>query len=363
MLCGIGRVKQLRHFIVQADQLRKFSGIQGICQLVAVHGLDTGKAHGTLDLALLVEFLQNLGLRLIVTAGEHHRHHVAGAEGILDLEIGILMVCHFRGFQIVKAIGIGTLIGQPESAAQQENEEERHHPAGLHRKLARKGDIGQQSLVLGLVDQGAKQDQQAGHQSKYTQQAQHNGLDHDDGHIQADAELHECQSAQAADGSQRRAADLGDRFAQGDGGRLLGALGLILIREPVAQDDGIVSSQGQLQHHRNGIGNEADGTAEKIGTHIQQRRHTEGHQQHHHFHISPGGQQQHTHDDHRGHHQNGAHLSPEEGILVIAHQGIDRQIITGQLFLDLRQRIQTDRIKIASGKVHIIQSRCFCIVV
>ena len=76
----------------------------------------------------------------------------------------------------------------------------------------------------------------------------------------------------------------------------------------MAKDDGIVNGQSKLQYHRHRVRDEADGSAEEIGTHIQQCGSAEGHQQHRHFHIGPGSQSQYQQDDSHRHQQNHQHL-------------------------------------------------------
>ena len=163
MLRGVEGIEHLHHFIVHTQQFGKFPGCQRIGELVAIHSLNTGQAHGALHFRAGIQLFQHPGFRFIVTAGHHQCHHVTGTKGILDLEIGVLVLTHFRGFQIRKAIGIGTLTGKPKCAAQHQYKQNRYHPAGLDRKFSHKGDIGQKFLMPGLIDQGTKQHQKSRH--------------------------------------------------------------------------------------------------------------------------------------------------------------------------------------------------------
>ena len=123
----------------------------------------------------------------------------------------------------------------------------------------------------------------------------------------------------------------------------------------MAQDDGVVNGQGKLQHYGDGVRNVADGSAKVVGAHVQQRGSAEGHQQHRHFHIRSGGQGQHDDDDHHADYQDSAHFFLQQCVLIVAHHGINRQVIIGKLLLDLLQRVQAHLVKIAPGETHIIQ--------
>ena len=179
----------------------------------------------------------------------------------------------------------------------------------------------------GPVDEGAEQHQQTGHQGEHRQKAQKDRLDQHDGHVHTDGELHEAQGRQSADGGQGGGADLRNGLAQGGDGRLPGAQSLMLVGESVAQYDGVVDGQSQLQHHGDGIGDEADLSAQVVGAHVHQGRRSEGQQQHRHLHIGPGGQHQHQDDDDHGYHQDGVHLLLEHGVLVVADGGVHVQVV------------------------------------
>ena len=115
---------------------------------------------------------------------------------------GDLLLALLGGGQIIVGIGIGAAVGEDTGKHRKRHKQRRHDEAGLHIELADGRDLGQQLLVLGLVDQIGKQHQQARHQGEHGQQAQQNGLDQHHSHIQADAKVHEGQSAQAGDGGQ-----------------------------------------------------------------------------------------------------------------------------------------------------------------
>ena len=114
------------------------------------------------------------------------------------------------------------------------NKQNGNYPTGFDREFARKGDVGQQLFVLGLVDQRAEQHQKTRHQCKDGKKAQQNRLNHHNCHIQTDAEFHKGQRCQTADGGQTRSSDLRDCLAQRNNGGFPGTLGFMLVGEPVA---------------------------------------------------------------------------------------------------------------------------------
>lgn len=182
----------------------------------------------------------------------------------------------------------------------------------------------------GGVDLLAEEHKQAGHQRKDRQQAEEDGLDEDGGHIPANAEVHEGQRPQARNRRQRGGADLGDGLGQGRNAGFPGILGLVLVRKPVAEDDGIVDGQRQLKNHRHRIGDKGDFAAQEVGSHIQHRRRAEGQQQHRDFGVGAGGQGQHHHDDDRRNHQDGSHFIGQLRRHILPYFGVNVDILPRQ---------------------------------
>ena len=58
LLCGVGGIEHLRHFIVEIGQFRELPGHQLVGQHIAVHGLHVGKPHGVVDLLHAFQFCQ-----------------------------------------------------------------------------------------------------------------------------------------------------------------------------------------------------------------------------------------------------------------------------------------------------------------
>ena len=217
--------------------------------------------------------------------------------------------------------------------------------------------------MLGFVNHRAEQHQKSRHQGKHRKKAQGNGLDQNQCHIHTHFELHKAQRHQAADGGQRRGADFRNCFGQRCNGSISGIQFLVLIPETVTQNDGIVNGQRQLQHHRHRVGNEADGSENKIGTHIQQGCGTKSDQQHRYFHISPAGEGQNRKNQYHGHHEDHHHLVVQHGVFIVAHQGINVVVVRLQDLTNGIQGLQTDLIKITAVKIHIIQGRSVSVVI
>ena len=189
-----------------------------------------------------------------------------------------------------------------------------------------------------FVDEFAEQHQQTGHQRKDRQHTEQDGLDQHGSQVAADAKVHERQCGQAADGRQRRRGNLRDSLGKrGDTG-FPHVERLVLIAEAVAQDDGIVDSQRQLQNDRDRVGDEADGAAQEVGAHVQQRGGTEGHDEHRHLGIGAGGQRQYHHDNDGGDDDDNTHFRLQVGRGIIADLGVDRGVVAFQLGANLVHR-------------------------
>ena len=319
---GVGGIEQLRHLVIHAHQLGKLSGVQAVRQSVAVHGLNVRQTHGAFDLRAGVQLVEDFGLRVIIAAGNHQRHHVACAEGVLNFEVGRLTLVHVRGLNIVVAVYKGTAAGQNERANQEDYKQRRYNTPGFHGKLADGRDVGQELFVAGTIHQRAEQHQKSRHQGEYGEQTEQNGLHQNQRHVQTDFELHEAQRGQTGHRGQGRGADLRDGLAQGGDAGVPGGAGLPLVGEAVAQDDGIVNGQRQLQHHGHGVGDEADGAQLEVGAHVQNGRHAEGDHQHRNLGVGAGGQGQHDDDDDHGYDQDDGHFPLQGGVFVVANVGV-----------------------------------------
>ena len=363
MVHGVGHIQCLGHLIVGACQLRELARRHRIGQHIAVLGLGVGQPLAGLDLGAGFQFFQHSALGVIVALGHNDRHHVFIAEGSLDLLVGDLAGALLGGDQIGEAVAVGAVVGQHRRRNHHHGKDGRHDPAGGHIKLAQEVDLGNEFAVAGGIDLFAEEHEQAGHQRKDRQQAEKDGLDEDGSHIPANAEVHESQRPQAGDGGQRGGADLGDGLGQRRDAGFPGILGFVLIGEAVAQNNGIVDGQGQLQNDRDRIGDEGDGAAQKVRSHIEHRRSAEGEQQNRHFGVGARGQRQHHHNNDGRNDQNGAHLTGQVRRHVLAHLGINVIVLAGQGILDAVHRLDAHIVGGCAVKGNGIQRRSPLVVV
>ena len=351
----VGAVQHLGHLVVQPHQLAELAGRQRVRQHVPVHGLHVGKAGGAFHFGHLVQFPQHGGLGLVVPFGHNDRHHVGGAEGVLDFLVGNLALALLGGGQVGVGIAVGALAGEPERPHQHHREDGRHNVPGLDRRLAHSGDFGDEVFVFGFVNEGAEQHQQAGHEGEHRQQAEQDGLDEHHRQVPPDAELHKAQRRQTADGGQRGGGNFRDGLAQGNDAGLPGGLGLVLVGIAVAQNDGVVDGQRQLQNHRHRVGNKADFAQQKVGAHVQQGGGKEGEQQHRHLGVGAGGEQQHHHNDDCRHRHDDHHFAFQLGGIIHAHAGVHVQVIPCQRLADFLHGLHTHRVRFGAVKGHIKQ--------
>ena len=246
------------------------------------------------------------------------------------------------GAQCGHAVHIGALVGEDKAADQQHHEDGRHDVTGLDRETAPGRDFRHEIAVVGPVDEAAEAHQKSRHQCEHGQQAQHDGLHQDQAQVIADAELHEAHGAQSRQRGQGAAGDLGDGLAQGGDDCLPGPQVLPLLGIAVAEDDGVVDGQCQLQHHGHGVGDKGYLPEQEVGTLVQQGRHAEGQQQHGNLHIGLGGEQQHQQDDDHGDEHDHLHLRIQAGRVVGAGIAGDVHVVPGQGLLHLFQGVQAD---------------------
>ena len=347
---GIGGVDHLRGLVVQTGQLRELAGRQLIRQRVAVHGLDVHKAHGVVHLIILLQLRQQGGLLVVVAGGDHQGQHVAGGEGVLDHLLGdLVIILDGRGQQAVP-VGEGAAGGQEEAHGDQQGEDHGHHvPRGVV-EIAHEGYLGHEAAVLRPVDEGAEQHQKARHHHEGGQQREQDGFDEAQGHIGAQLELHEQHGHQTADGGQAAGADLGDGFAQGDDDGLPQVQQPVFLLEAVAEDDGVVDRQRQLQNTGDGVGHEGDLAHQEVGALIQHQRHHEGQNQHRHLAVGLGGEGQHDDNDDGHVDHNDADLVLNGLLLGIAQIRGDVEVIAAEGCLHRIQRRQAGVVILVVGE-------------
>ena len=357
----IGRIQQRGHLIVHVGQLGELAGRKRIGQHIAVHGFLVGQAHSLGHIRQLFQFAQDFSLGIVIARGHHNGHHGAGAKRPLDFLMGNLTGALLGRGQIRICIAVGAFVGKHSGHRSHRHKYRRNDVAGFDRHLAHHRNFRHQILMLGLVNPTAEQHQQAGHQGKHRQQAENNGLDQNHGHVNTNAEMHEAQRRQARNGGQRTGGNFRNGLAQGRHAGIPHILGLVLIRKAMAQNDGVVNGQRQLQNHRHRIGNKRNCAENKVGALVQQGRRAEGEHQHRHLRVGAGGQ--HQHDDDGGDGQNRPHLRGQIGGRIHAHRSIHIQIVVGKHILDLMQCVDADVIHLFAVKGHGVQSRCILIVI
>ena len=131
----------------------------------------------------------------------------------------------------------------------------------------------------------------------------------------------------------------------------------------MAQDDGVVDGQCQLQNDGDRVGDEGDGPAQEVGAHIQKGGGTEGQDQHRHLGIGAGCQGQHHHDDDRCDHQNHTHLTGKVGGHILSDLGVNVGVVPRQRFPDSVQGLQADVVGGCAVKGDGIQGRRLLVMV
>ena len=360
---GIGGVQGFGHLVIQPGQFRHLARGQGIGQFVAIHSVNVGQALGGFYFRAGIQVLEQLAFGIIIPCRHDHRHHVVDTKSILDFLVGNLAFTLLGGDQVCIAVAVGALVGQHCGDYNHNGKNRRDNEPSGDIKLAQEGDLGDQVFMAGCIDLFAEHHQQAGHQGKHRQQAEQNSLDQHGCHIAANAKVHERQSPQAGNGGQRGRADFGDCLGQCCDTGLPRILGFVLIREAVAQDDGVVNGQCQLQNNGNGVGDKGNGATQEVGAHIQQSRRAKGHNQNRNLGIGTGRKGKHQHDDDGRQYQNDAHLALQVCGGIHADFGINIGIVPGQHIPDGMQRMDADIVRCGTVKRYAEQRRSGFVVV
>ena len=341
VLGRVGGVNAFCQLIVQVCQLGELPGRQAVRRHIAVHGLHVGKPQGVVHLVPLFQVVEHHPLGGVVSGGDHQGYQVGGGEGVVDHLLRDLDVVELGRLNAAVAVGIGAVPGEVEGQQDHRQKDRRNDEAGPVGEAAHEGDGRYEAAVAGPVHQGAEQHQQSGHHHKHRQQGEQDGFDEADGHVGADAELHEHHGHQSANGGEGAGADLRDGLAQCHDGGLPNGQGLVLILESVAEDDGVIQGQRQLQNTGDGVGHEGDLSQQEVGAHVHDHARHEGEQQHRHLRVGLGGEQQHHQDDDGHVHHDDVDLGADDVALGIAQRGGDVNIVAGQAVLHRLQGLQT----------------------
>ena len=332
---AVGLVEEAAELDVHPGQLGELPGGEGVGEHAPILHLDVGKAGGGGDGLQGLHLAEDGPLLLIVPPGHQHGDGVLLAEGGAHLFGGHLPVGLVVEVAVVGVKDVVAPAGEDGRDGQHHQEEGGEDVAQLHHPAAPEVDVGYQVFVAGPLDGTAEEHEKAGHQEKDAQHGAHDTLGQDDAHVEADAQLHEHEGHQAGDGGEAGRGDLHDGLAEGGDVGLPGVQAVVpLLHVPVAEDDGVVDGQGQLEHHGDGVGDEGDGAEDEVGAHVEHRRRGEDDEVDGHLHVAFGGEEKDHHDDGGGDGQNDRHLLLEAGRLVPAYLGGDIDVVALQGVLD-----------------------------
>ena len=334
VLDGVGGVDELGGLVVEVGHLGELAGGELVFQHIAVLGLDVGQALRMVDLVVAFQLLQHLFFDAVVVILRVDEGHEVGFRKVfLDHLVRDEGFVHLGHLDDIVAVGVGA------EAREVVGDEDDHHEdggddlTGTPCKAAHEGDVRHEVLVLGLVHVGAEEHQQTRHDHEHRDHREEDGLDEAGSHIRADLELHEQHGHQTADGGQGAGADLRDALAQRLDDSFLQRHGLVLFFKVVAEDDGIVQRQGQLQDVRHRVGDEGDGAQQEVGAHVQDHAHHEGEDEDGHLGVGLGGEDQHHHNDDGDVHHDDPHLGINGLLLGVAQRGGDVDVVVGQILL------------------------------
>ena len=124
----------------------------------------------------------------------------------------------------------------------------------------------------------------------------------------------------------------------------------MFLLEAVAEDDGVVDRQRQLQNTGDGVGHEGDLAHQEIGALIQHQRHHEGQNQHRHLAVGLGSEGQHEDNDDGYVDHNDADLMLNGLLLGIAQIRGDVEVIAAEGCLHRIQRRQAGVVILVVGE-------------
>ena len=147
------------------------------------------------------------------------------------------------------------------------------------------------------VDERPEENQQTRHHNERRQKREANRLNEANGHIRTEPELHEEHRDQAADGGKRACADFRNGFTQRENDRLADGKRLMLLFKAVAEDDGVVDGQRQLQNARNRVRHEGDLAKQVVRALIDDHANAERQDQNRNLAVGLGREEQHRDND------------------------------------------------------------------
>ena len=184
--------------------------------------------------------------------------------------------------------------------------------------------------MVRLVQPRAHEQQQRRHQQKHRQHAEQNGLHQHQAHVRTDLDLHKRQREQTGNGRQAGGGNFGDcngqRLDDGVARRVVRTfLGIV-----VAEDDGVVDRQTELQHCRNGVRDERDFAEPIVRALIDPYGNAECDQQDRHLGVGLAREQQDEYDDHNQNDEHHLHLFFQNLARRVADLGHDIGVIVAQ---------------------------------
>ena len=126
----VSRIDQLRHLIVQIDQLRKLPGRQLIRQMISVQRLDVGKPHRVIHLGTGIQILQKRLFLLVIPCRHDQRHHVGSAKIVFLHFLRLLHPVLQRRRNCAVTEHIGTVLGNQIRRNDNHQKKRRHNIAG-----------------------------------------------------------------------------------------------------------------------------------------------------------------------------------------------------------------------------------------
>ncbi len=309
---AVGRVERARHADVDVRELGELARRERVGDHVAVLGLLTRERLNVVDALELVEILEQVRLALKVREREDKRDLVRLAEGGVDLLFGDLIVVLLDGIERAVAEHVRALAAEQEARDDEHQKDWRHDIAAADGKAAERVDARQEPAVVRLVDPRAHVHDERRHEEEHRQHQKQDRLDEHEAHVLADLDLHERERKQARDRRQARGRDLRDGQRQRADGRLAGREVLALLRVVVAHDDRVVDAETELQHRRDGVGDERDLVEPVVRALVDPDGHGKGDDEHRHLGIGMAREQEHHEDRAHEDDEHVAHLMLED---------------------------------------------------
>ena len=184
------------------------------------------------------------------------------------------------------------------------------------------------------------------HEEEHRQHQKQDRLDEHEAHVLADLDLHERERKQTRDRRQARSRDLRNGQRQRADGRLTGLEMLALFRVVVAHDDRIVDAETELQHRRNGVGDERDLMEPVVRAFVDPDGHAEGDDKHRDLRVGVAREQEHHKDGAHEDDEHDAHLALKDLAGRVADLRCDIGIIAVERRTDVLHALNADLVEL-----------------